>query len=150
MAESFKHDRIWLELLSRNRILKLESRHPRLHPKQIASQTGSRVRTSGAPDSHLVSFENSVSYEKLEWLSRVSYDQAYEKTQLPARNAPQFGVRSGMRHFWPVRFLLSDWACALHNQKVPLRFRPSPQKSNFLCLTVLPKGAFLGSPRDRL
>jgi hypothetical protein len=47
-----------------------------------------------------------------------------------------------MHHFWPVRFLLSDWACALHNQKVPLRFRPSLQKSKFPCRTVLSKGAF--------
>jgi hypothetical protein len=123
LPERLVNDQIWLALNPRNWFLKLESRAPK-----IASQTGSRVRTSGAPDITLPALNS------LEQPSKVPYDQAYEKTQLPARNAPQFGVRSGMRHFWPVRFLQSNRASALLNQNVPLRFRPSPQKTEFLYL----------------
>lgn len=48
-----------------------------------------------------------------------------------------------MRHFWPVRFLLSNWAGMVLNQKTGVRFRPSPQKREFLCL-----GEPLGNSRS--
>jgi len=52
LPERLVNDQIWLALNPRNWFLKLKSRAPK-----IASQTGSRVRTSGAPDNHLASLE---------------------------------------------------------------------------------------------
>jgi hypothetical protein len=47
-----------------------------------------------------------------------------------------------------VRFLLSNWDFVLLNQKVPFRFRPSPQKSKFPRLGNQSKWAvFSWSPR---
>jgi hypothetical protein len=53
-----------------------------------------------------------------------------------------------MRHFWQVRFLLSNWAYALLNQKLPSRFRHSPQKSEFPRFCDRSKWAIIRVPRD--